>query len=97
MVQMAFFDLSHTYHKQVINVSPACFCHPTVVIFSCVGYLLLLVLWSYKFMRNVLMLKRSPSSSPVKADVIVCSSVCRSSSQERPVFTPVHSSTQREK
>ena len=30
MVQMAFCDLSHTYHKQVTNVSPACFCHPTV-------------------------------------------------------------------
>ena len=27
---MAFCDLSHTYHKQVTNVSPACFCHPTV-------------------------------------------------------------------
>ena len=25
MVQMAFCDLSHTYHKQVTNVSPACF------------------------------------------------------------------------
>ena len=30
MVQMAFCDLSHTYHKQVTNVSSACFCHPTV-------------------------------------------------------------------
>ena len=30
MVQMAFCDLLHTYHKQVTNVSPACFCHPTV-------------------------------------------------------------------
>ena len=30
MVQMAFCDLSHTYHKQVTNVSPACFCDPTV-------------------------------------------------------------------
>ena len=30
MVQMAFCDLFHTYHKQVTNVSPACFCHPTV-------------------------------------------------------------------
>ena len=30
MVQMAFCDLSHTFHKQVTNVSPACFCHPTV-------------------------------------------------------------------
>ena len=30
MVQVAFCDLSHTYHKQVTNVSPACFCHPTV-------------------------------------------------------------------
>ena len=30
MVQMAFCDLSHTYHKQVTNVSLACFCHPTV-------------------------------------------------------------------
>ena len=30
MVQMAFYDLSHTYHKHVTNVSPACFCHPTV-------------------------------------------------------------------
>ena len=30
MVQMAFCDLSHTYHKQVTDVSPACFCHPTV-------------------------------------------------------------------
>ena len=30
MVQMAFCDLLHTYHKQVANVSPACFCHPTV-------------------------------------------------------------------
>ena len=30
MVQMAFCDLSHTYHKQANNVSPACFCHSTV-------------------------------------------------------------------
>ena len=30
MVQMAFCDLSHTYHKQVTNVSPACFCQPTL-------------------------------------------------------------------
>ena len=30
MVQMALCDLLHTYHKQVTNVSPACFCHPTV-------------------------------------------------------------------
>ena len=30
MVQMALCDLSHTFHKQVTNVSPACFCHPTV-------------------------------------------------------------------
>ena len=30
MVQMALCDLSHAYHKQVTNVSPACFCHPTV-------------------------------------------------------------------
>ena len=30
MVQMAFCDLSHTYLKQVTNVSPACFCHPTL-------------------------------------------------------------------
>ena len=30
MGQMAFCDLSHTYHKQVTNISPACFCHPTV-------------------------------------------------------------------
>ena len=34
MVQMAFCDLSHTYHKQVTNVSPTCFCHPTVVNFD---------------------------------------------------------------
>ena len=27
---MFFCDLSHTYHKQVTNFSPACFCHPTV-------------------------------------------------------------------
>ena len=27
---MAFYDLSHTYHKQVTKVSPACFCHPSV-------------------------------------------------------------------
>ena len=27
---MAFCDLWHTYHKQVTNVSPAWFCHPTV-------------------------------------------------------------------
>ena len=27
---MAFCDLSLKYHKQVTNVSPACFCHPTV-------------------------------------------------------------------
>ena len=27
---MAFCDLLHTYHKQVTNVSPACFCHHTV-------------------------------------------------------------------
>ena len=25
-----FCDLSHTYHKQVTNVSPECFCHPTM-------------------------------------------------------------------
>ena len=30
MVQMAFCDLSQTYHKKVTNVSPVCFCHPTV-------------------------------------------------------------------
>ena len=30
MVQMAFCDLSHTFHKKVTNVSPTCFCHPTV-------------------------------------------------------------------
>ena len=30
MVQMAFCDLSHTFHKQVTNVLPACFCYPTV-------------------------------------------------------------------
>ena len=30
IVQMAFCDLSYTYHKQVTSVSPACFCHPTV-------------------------------------------------------------------
>ena len=30
MVQMSFCDLSHTFHKQVTNVSLACFCHPTV-------------------------------------------------------------------
>ena len=30
MVQMAFCDLLHTFHKQVTNVLPACFCHPTV-------------------------------------------------------------------
>ena len=30
MVQMVFCDLSHTYHKQVTNVSLACCCHPTV-------------------------------------------------------------------
>ena len=30
MVQMAFCDLSYTYHIQVTNVSPACFRHPTV-------------------------------------------------------------------
>ena len=30
MEEMAFCDLSHTYHKQVTNVSPACFCHPTM-------------------------------------------------------------------
>ena len=29
MVQMAFCIHMHTYHKQVTNVSPACFCHPT--------------------------------------------------------------------
>ena len=27
---MAFYDLSHTHHKQVTSVSPACFGHPTV-------------------------------------------------------------------
>ena len=27
---MAFCDLWHTFHKQVTNVSPACFCHRTV-------------------------------------------------------------------
>ena len=26
---MAFCDLSHIFHKQVTNVSPACFCYPT--------------------------------------------------------------------
>ena len=30
MIQMAFYDSSHTYHKEVTNVSPAYFCHPTV-------------------------------------------------------------------
>ena len=30
MVQMAFCDLSHTFHKQVTNVFPACFYHPNV-------------------------------------------------------------------
>ena len=30
MVQMTFCDFSHKYHKQVTNVSPACFFHPTV-------------------------------------------------------------------
>ena len=30
MVQMGFCDLSHTFHKQVTNVSPECFCNPTV-------------------------------------------------------------------
>ena len=30
MVQMAFCDLSHTFHKQVTNVSQHVFCHPTV-------------------------------------------------------------------
>ena len=39
-------------------------------------------------MGNVLMLKRSPSSSPIKAYVIVCYSVCRYSSREQLVFTP---------
>ena len=34
-------------------------------IMNCVGYLLLL--WGYKYMGNVLMLKRSPSSTPIKA------------------------------
>ena len=29
-VQMAFCDLSDTFHKQVTNVLPACFCDPTV-------------------------------------------------------------------
>ena len=31
MVQMALnCDMSHTFHKQVTNDSPVCFCHPTV-------------------------------------------------------------------
>ena len=30
IVQMTFCNLSHTFHKQVTNVSGACFCHPTV-------------------------------------------------------------------
>ena len=30
MVQMAFCDLSHTFHKMGTTVSPACFCHPSV-------------------------------------------------------------------
>ena len=34
MLQMAFCDLSHIYHKQVTNVSPAYFCHHTVGIFD---------------------------------------------------------------
>ena len=30
IAQMAFSDLSHTYHRQVTNVSPAYFCHPNM-------------------------------------------------------------------
>ena len=30
MVQMAFCDLLHTFHKQITYVSQYCFCHPTV-------------------------------------------------------------------
>ena len=39
MVQMAFCDLSHAYHKQVSNVSPACLCHPTVGNFDVSPYI----------------------------------------------------------
>ena len=38
MVQMAFCDLSLTFHKQVTNVSLACFCHATVVNFDVSPY-----------------------------------------------------------
>ena len=37
---------------------------PVYIVMNCVGYLLLL--WGYKYMSNVLMLKRSPSSTPIK-------------------------------
>ena len=39
MVQMAYCDLSHTYYKQVTNVSPACFCHPTLGNFDVSPYI----------------------------------------------------------
>ena len=47
MVQMAFRDLLHTYHKQVINVSPAYFCHLTVGNFDISPYVLQLLSMSY--------------------------------------------------
>ena len=31
---VSFCDLLHTFHKQVTNVSPACFCHSTVENFN---------------------------------------------------------------
>ena len=45
MVGMAFCNLSHTFHKQVTNVSQHVFCHSTVRYFDvspnpCVGILL---------------------------------------------------------
>ena len=60
MVQMAFCDLSHTYHKQVTNVSPACFCHPTVGTFDV--FLNLVALFSKVSPKSILMATCFPRS-----------------------------------